>query len=836
MRLHRIKLEHYRGVRDREVVFAADGVTVVEGPNESGKSSMIEALDLLFEAKDASKTRQVRAIAPKGADAAPSVEAELESGPYRFVYAKQWLKRPSTTLTVLAPKREQLTGEAAHERAHAMLASTVDLSLWKALRMLQTARGQVEVDGCPALLKALDAASGPVTLTGTETTLLARIEEEVRRYYTPGGRATKELRAAQENHASAEAGQVRAEAALEAVRAAAERHDELAAQVARAEAEREESGAALRAAREHWDRVGGLADKLELAKQRAGYAAARSLEAQKSKEERERLAASAQFQTKLLADLSLSRREAQLKLIAAQGASRRAAAACQSLRDRQQREELGRAEDRLEQAEEAAECLEQAQAALASAIEERTAQDVFDAARQVELAEARVETASARMRIMALSSGPIEIDGALHQLEPGASLERIIVQPTDLTAPGFFTATLSPGSAGEKVADQLAQARSALARALERAEADTVEAVRGRLAERARALGEAQESRALLAGALGSQSLDRLRSETALLRERVAAASQRDDQALEEFEESEAQDLPQAEEELARAQRETAEAQRAVSELDFRSANAETVLAAAVDQLAQSRERESDEQLAQRARELAAADLEAQGLLAQLQAQVSDEDVESVRAAFEEAHQRERSATARVAALREDLAQVNGQLLASAQGGYQEAFDTASSRLVHAKEALERVAGRARAAQLLWETVTARRDAAQSRYAAPLERAINELGGSVFGDSFAVQLDGQLRVDTRTLLGTTVDFDSLSEGAKEQIGMLVRLACAKLVDPLEGAPVVIDDALGHSDPQRLAKMRDTLAATAGQVIVLTCFPERFSGVGTVVRL
>ena len=53
-------------------------------------------------------------------------------------------------------------------------------------------------------------------------------------------------------------------------------------------------------------------------------------------------------------------------------------------------------------------------------------------------------------------------------------------------------------------------------------------------------------------------------------------------------------------------------------------------------------------------------------------------------------------------------------------------------------------------------------------------------------------------------------FESLSGGAQEQLGVLSRLACARLVDGADGAPVIFDDALGHSDPTRLGAMADAL--------------------------
>ena len=49
MKLLRVRLRHFRGIDERELVFAREGVTLVTGPNEIGKSSFAEALDLLFE-------------------------------------------------------------------------------------------------------------------------------------------------------------------------------------------------------------------------------------------------------------------------------------------------------------------------------------------------------------------------------------------------------------------------------------------------------------------------------------------------------------------------------------------------------------------------------------------------------------------------------------------------------------------------------------------------------------------------------------------------------------------------------------------------------------------
>ncbi|MGE4365202.1 MAG: AAA family ATPase, partial [Mycolicibacterium sp.] len=139
MKLHRLALTNYRGITHRDIEFPDRGVVVVSGPNEAGKSSMLEALDLLLESKDRSSKKEVKQVKPTHADVGAEVTAEISAGPYRFVYRKRFHKRPETELTVLTPRREQLTGDEAHERVRAILAESVDLDLWQAQRVLQSA-------------------------------------------------------------------------------------------------------------------------------------------------------------------------------------------------------------------------------------------------------------------------------------------------------------------------------------------------------------------------------------------------------------------------------------------------------------------------------------------------------------------------------------------------------------------------------------------------------------------------------------------------------------------------------------------------------------------------
>ena len=61
---------------------------------------------------------------------------------------------------------------------------------------------------------------------------------------------------------------------------------------------------------------------------------------------------------------------------------------------------------------------------------------------------------------------------------------------------------------------------------------------------------------------------------------------------------------------------------------------------------------------------------------------------------------------------------------------------------------------------------------------------------------------------------------------------MTRLAGASLVAKEDTVPVIIDDALGFTDADRLAKMGavfDTVGGD-GQVIVPTCSPHRYDSV------
>ena len=187
MRIHRITLRNYRGTVERTLEFR-DGVTVVEGRNEVGKSTLVEALRHLRLHKASTSRKEVRDTQPVGRDVGPEAEVELSTGEYHLTYCKQWLKGKKTELNITAPHPEKLSGDDAHERFLQVVAETTDDGLFEALEVAQgNSLGQANLARLPALRRALDGA-GPST--GEHDALLEAVEKEYLRYFTPTGKPT----------------------------------------------------------------------------------------------------------------------------------------------------------------------------------------------------------------------------------------------------------------------------------------------------------------------------------------------------------------------------------------------------------------------------------------------------------------------------------------------------------------------------------------------------------------------------------------------------------------------------------------------------------------------
>ncbi|XTP33148.1 AAA family ATPase [Mycobacterium sp. TJFP1] len=876
MKLHRLALTNYRGITHRDIEFPDRGVVVVSGPNEAGKSSMLEALDLLLESKDRSSKKEVKQVKPTHADVGAEVTAEISAGPYRFVYRKRFHKRPETELTVLTPRREQLTGDEAHERVRAILAESVDLDLWQAQRVLQSApTSAADLSGCNALSRALDVVAGEVddvSATGAgnvESLLVDRVEEEYRRYFTSTGRATGEWAAATARLRAADEEVARCAAAMAEVDEAVRRHAALTTDMAQLAVETASAAERLQSARNAAAAVAVLQGELDQATARAEaarsvHAASKAALAQRRRaradlDERSATVTSLQTESDTAADELDTANEMQVAAEEAAGKARSALAACQERVDAARvavqrladREEADRLTGRIATIERHGRELEAVQRDLtAITLTDALLADIETAAAAVERATAAVEQTSAHIEVTAAADVEVRIGDADMTLRAGDTWAAAVGTATGIDLPGVLSVQVIPGASAAATAAALDTAAARLADALRAAGVDDVEAARALDRRRHELSAAGRQIRAILEALAADDSVDQLRARLADLQARIPAEEGLFDTGTGESLDPAAQRLELVEATAAHQQaiRDCETHRKVAEEAGKLSAKrglhaarlleklqaAQAELAAAGERLAEQRAATSDDELAVKAEADAEAAAAAEAVVARVGAELARHEPDAVAGALAGAERDAAEVAARHHEVGEALREIAAQLKVYGTEGRKGGLDAAETERGRAEAEFVRVQRRARAAELLRSVMGRHRDAMRQRYVDPFRGEVERLGRIVFGDSFEVDVDSSLCIGNRTLSGRTVPYESLSGGAKEQLGIVARLAGAALVAKEDSVPVVIDDALGFTDTERLTKMAEVFDAVAGdgQVIILTCSPQRYAGVRT----
>lgn len=146
----------------------------------------------------------------------------------------------------------------------------------------------------------------------------------------------------------------------------------------------------------------------------------------------------------------------------------------------------------------------------------------------------------------------------------------------------------------------------------------------------------------------------------------------------------------------------------------------------------------------------------------------------------------------------------------------------------------------ANSVRLARDTFREAQQALAERFTHPLVERIGGYLSCVFGPGTKVVLrHTPERFDGLSLVradGAAIPFPALSGGAREQVAAAVRLAAAEfLAKDYDGTlPMVFDDSFAYSDPVRvrdLQSMLDLAASRSLQVIVLTCTPADYATLG-----
>lgn len=129
-------------------------------------------------------------------------------------------------------------------------------------------------------------------------------------------------------------------------------------------------------------------------------------------------------------------------------------------------------------------------------------------------------------------------------------------------------------------------------------------------------------------------------------------------------------------------------------------------------------------------------------------------------------------------------------------------------------------------------------DALTEPFVQRMKKYVQCFTGEIAKISFEVTNKGfsQLRLARPSDNHAPVDFEHLSGGAKEQIAAAARLAIAEVLasDSADGLPVVFDDAFSYTDSRRLDALPLMIehAIDAGlQIIIVTCNPLQYAALG-----
>lgn len=872
MRLESVTLRNYRMHRELSVTFGPSR-TVIGGPNEAGKSTLVEAIHRVLFLRHSS-TVDLDAIRPRHETATPSVTLEFERHGQAYELHKVFKgAQGSVARLVNRTTGERLAGDEAEQRLRELLGvaevhPTKFKGQWSHLWVWQ---GRAADD--PTTPEALNSAGEKLrtqlnSLSGTGVTesphdsaTLAKVVALHAATFTADGRpkASSELHAARQEEVAARSAATEARnqlQALEQAAAAVDREQETLrmldatldaaareravtagalVEVERLEAARGDQEAAAKAAAAEYEAlVEGdasitAAGEAIAAARRALAPRAEAVAGLKAHERRTQEAAAdatAAMKKAFDAHQEAAARQALLQAIDAVFtlATRRAEleATCRRVADWQA--DIGAIDAELR---------------TSPAIDAPTVESLSDLDRRLAVARAALEAIATRIEVTRAAAG-VTLDGA----PLGVGDERLRTESAELVVDGTTAIRITPGGSRSvaEVRATIVELESDLGPRLAAlgvptcAEARRLHETRLVAEKRREQLGE------MIAAIDGAEVMARLRkvngeieaAEADIARRAAAgferpadagaaarllgAAAEHGDRVAGELRAAQkAVDETGLEATAARKQREAAEQDAAQLECELQRLEWEKARLEAefgVDRTA------TLEQLAAAKQRTAAAAEETGRALAALKP-------DAVRADLERLDRAVANATRDIAAARERQAEARGQLRKSGTLDLHGSQAAADARLDLAVRRLAEVERRAQAVRRLKELFEARRQAVCAAIAAPLRHTIAEYLDDLYGAGSQVAvtwtgggLDG-LRVARPSAGGIDFDFEALSGGTREQVAAACRLAMAEILAGTAGdeaagpggdgcLPIVFDDAFANSDPERIRAVQRVL--------------------------
>ncbi len=879
MRLHRMRLWNFAGIAKKDVEFFQGGVTVVEGPNEVGKSSMSKALGFAIKYPDSSKHSDLDKVKQVGSDKGPEVEITLSTGRYSLVYRKRWLRRPRTKLSVTAPQIENLDGREAHDRLLEILDEPKDRDMLATLQIDQGIELEMPSfkNSISLLSRIFDRDAGGELSSADEDIIMEQIRREYDEYWTRTGRVTAKRRASESRveEAKQQVDDIKGQmASVENDAGEMARLIDDAERIRANHKVQEEDEQKLSA---RWDEIGRIRNNVERLNSDRGAAESRRDQAGGQWERRQELLKDVETRTGDLAALETEAEKVAPTYVAvsrrsekADEALKRAVNALQDAEDRRSRAvadrdflrqqiEVEQITERYDRYVKAEQTLKEAEEYLKfSKVDDGVVENIEEAYIEDERAKAGTERAAASVETRALTDIAIQVGGRQVRLATNEVDSMRVEDEVELVIPGVVRMQVSAGEGAKRSAERQRRTSEAYLRLCDEYGVAGLDEARRAAQSRRDALRNQAEARKAIKENLRDWTPDIMLANIEQLTERVAAypverpaeppmpakyvEADRLVSQLEVVVGDRRSEMSSREAAADKAKEELNSIKVNEAELEAKKKMALSNREDARNRLEAARKGESDEELSGRlalAQQKFDASVEAYN---EVEGELKAADPDSLAVRLENARQAKRRAVNDLQSNRDRRNELRGSLELRGEMGLQGAYDEALSELESVKRGHEGAEARANAAKLLHDTFEKHQRKARQKYVKPFKERIEQFGRIVFGPTFKVEVDDkELRVVKRTLEGVPLGVDQLSTGAREQLGVLSRLACAAIVSPEDGgAPVMIDDALGWSDPQRLQSMGAAIASAGKQcqIVILTCYPGRYAHVGNakVVRL
>lgn len=873
MRLLSLRVHNFKGITARQVDFRPTGITLIQGPNEVGKTSLMSAFDILLEYADSSSHREVEATKSAGYDRSTEIEATFQIGTQHFTYSKHYHRERATKLVIESGgSRRTVTGREAHDRVRELLATTTDWELWKALRIAQgTATddvAQVALGSSTSLREALDRAAGGSERTADDT-LFHRVKAERDAYYSGTGREKNPVFAPLRNRLQELHEEVdRISQRIDAVESDRERLDHFEREIQELSAELVESQEKRMRAVDAMTSIEALEREHREALQQLRELQAHLGELNRRQSERQRLTDQESLVVQEMDKLGPRLKEAQEEQQLAERAVFDARQQHQIVQDQRTaaradlermtedvailvtQNELSLLERQLDRVHRGTQNLAAAKESQRRIrITEEGLRSLRKQDHKVQQAEAAVAIGSPTATIRAVNPLAITVNGTTTSMASGEQQELRVTERVTLEVPSVLEVTVAPGTSVSLLQTKWDQERATLSELFAQFGVDHLSDAEMQWDQSRQLTRQIEELERQLTEELHANELGVLENRKSRLKARVDeyrsqrgetyaypqttdAASQLSGDAQAHVDAIESL-LGQAIQELEAAHSRDRQAQKEVQALGQSLLEKQNLLRGIQQKLLAFQQEQPDEMLETQVTQISDEVGRLNTDVDRIGQKLDQLQPEQVRARVTQLTGHVQSLTARLGTVRQDRAECQGRLATmGALGLYEECQEAMASQEKVAADlaALER---RAQAAKLLYDVVSECRDNEQRRYQEPLRQRITELGRVVFGNDFDVTLDENLSVITRSLHGTTLGVEALSTGAKEQLALIVRLAAASLVDPKEGVPIILDDTLGHTDDARLDLMAAVLNAVSKtcQIVLLTSASRRYTRIG-----